>query len=181
MSVSFLAYFQVVFNNDVVSNFEIEEDHTCIEENIVMPPPSSHGHHSQKQVEAIKELQEYFFVLKKEMPASKVEISSLVKIKDDVIVELVKIIDQVKDRKGLIKGDYDTILKLHQQLDAITLQVPDLRLKGDNTEDVIVAELKQDALQCKLDSHALMVDTFKKLLTIVKVDHATNLEKNSKA
>jgi hypothetical protein len=115
------------------------------------------------------------------MPASEVEISSLVKAKDDVIVELVEVIDQIKDRKGLIKGDYDTILKLHQQLDAITLQVPDLRLKGNNTEDVIVAEFKQDALKCKLDSHALMVNTFKKLLTMVGVDHATNLEKNSKA
>jgi hypothetical protein len=54
LSVSFLACFQVVSNNDVVSNFEIEEDHTGIEDNIVMPPPSSHGHCSQKQVEAIK-------------------------------------------------------------------------------------------------------------------------------
>lgn len=113
------------------------------------------------------------------MSASKVEISSFVKAKYDVVVELVKAIDQIKDCKGLIKGDYDTILKLHQQLDAITLQVSDLHLKGNNTEDVIVAELKQDALQCKLDSHALMVDTFKKLLTMVEVDHASNLEKNS--
>jgi hypothetical protein len=79
-----------------------------------MPPPSSHGHCSQKQVEAIKKLQEYFFVLEKEMSALEVEISSFVKVKDDVVVELVKAIDQIKDCKGLIKGDYDTILKLHQ-------------------------------------------------------------------
>jgi hypothetical protein len=66
-------------------------------------------------------------------------------------------------------------------LDVITLQVSDLHFKGNNTKDVIVTEFKQDTLQCKLDSHALMVDTFKNLLTIVEVDHATNLEKNSKA
>ncbi len=42
--------------DDVVVDFEVEEDGTCIEDNIIMPPPSSHGHHSQEQVEAIKEL-----------------------------------------------------------------------------------------------------------------------------
>ncbi len=42
--------------DDVVTNFEVEEDGTCIEDDIIMPPPSSHGHHFQEQVEAIKEL-----------------------------------------------------------------------------------------------------------------------------
>jgi hypothetical protein len=65
-------------------------------------------------------------------------------------------------------------------LDAITLQVLDLHLNGNNTKDVTVVELKQDALQCKLDSHALMVNTFKKLLAMAEADHATVLEKNSK-
>jgi hypothetical protein len=65
-------------------------------------------------------LQEYIFVLEKEMLALKVKISSLVKDKDDAIVELVKVLNQVKDRESLIKGKEDTILKLRQQLDAIT-------------------------------------------------------------
>jgi hypothetical protein len=43
--------------DDVVANFEVKEDDTCIADNIIMPPPSSHGHCSQEQVEAIKELQ----------------------------------------------------------------------------------------------------------------------------
>jgi hypothetical protein len=30
--------------DDVVTNFEVEEDDTCIENDIIMPPPSSHGH-----------------------------------------------------------------------------------------------------------------------------------------
>ncbi len=54
------------------------------------------------------------------MLALKVKISSLVKDKDDAIVELVKVLNQVKDRESLIKGKEDTILKLRQQLDAIT-------------------------------------------------------------
>ncbi len=98
--------------DDVVVDFEVEEDDTCIEDDIIMPPPSSHGHHSQKQVKAIKKLQKYLFVLKKGMLASKVEISSLVKAKDDTIGELFKHVEQVKDHKGLINGEDDTILKL---------------------------------------------------------------------
>jgi hypothetical protein len=46
------------------------------------------------------------------MLASEVEISSLVKAKDDTIGELVKHVEQVKDHKGLINGEDDTILKL---------------------------------------------------------------------
>jgi hypothetical protein len=68
-----------------------------------MPPPSSHGHCSQKQIAAIKELQKYFFVLEYEMLALEANISSLLKVKDNIVVELVKAIDQVKDRKGFIK------------------------------------------------------------------------------
>jgi hypothetical protein len=115
------------------------------------------------------------------MLASKDEISSLVKAKDDIVIEFVKAIDQVKERKGLIKKEDDTILKLHQSLDAITLQVSDLCLNGNNTKDVVVLKLEQDTLQCKLDSCALMANTFKNLLAMAKVDHATVLEKNSKA
>lgn len=107
--------------DDVIADFEVEEDDTCIENDIIMPLPSSHGHRSQEQVEAIKELQEYLFVLEKEMLALEAKISSLVKAKDDAIVELVKVVDQVKDREGLIKGKEDTILKLHQQLDSHAL------------------------------------------------------------
>jgi len=44
-----------------------------------------------------------------------------VKAKDDIALELVKAIDQVKDYEGLIRRKNDTILKSHQQLDAITL------------------------------------------------------------
>jgi hypothetical protein len=44
-----------------------------------------------------------------------------VKAKDDIPLELVKAIDQVKDYEGLIRGKDDIILKSHQQLDAITL------------------------------------------------------------
>jgi hypothetical protein len=44
------------FSGDDVVDFEVEEDHTCIEDDIIMPPPSSHGHHSQEQVKAIKKL-----------------------------------------------------------------------------------------------------------------------------
>jgi hypothetical protein len=46
------------------------------------------------------------------MLVSEVEISSLVKAKDDTIVELLKVVDQVKDHEGLIKREDDTILKL---------------------------------------------------------------------
>jgi hypothetical protein len=49
--------------DDVAADFEVEEDGTCIEDNIIMPPPSNHGHHSQEQVEAIKELQKYLSIL----------------------------------------------------------------------------------------------------------------------
>jgi hypothetical protein len=76
-----------------------------------MPLPSSHGHHFQEQVEAIKKLQEYLFVLEREMLALKAKISSIVKVKDDATVELVKVVNQVNDRKGLIKGKKDTIFK----------------------------------------------------------------------
>jgi hypothetical protein len=48
------------------------------------------------------------------MLASKDEISSLVKAKDDTVIEFVKAIDQVKECKGLIKREDDTILKLRQ-------------------------------------------------------------------
>jgi hypothetical protein len=44
--------------------------------------------------------------------------------------------------------------------------------------DVIVVELEQNALQRKLDSHALMADTFKNLFVMAEVDHATILEKS---
>jgi hypothetical protein len=47
--------------NDVVADFEIEEDDMCIEDDIIMPPPSIHGHRFQEQIEVIKKLQEYFF------------------------------------------------------------------------------------------------------------------------
>jgi hypothetical protein len=55
-----------------------------------------------------------------------------------------------------------------------------LRLNGNNIEDVIVVEFEQNALQHKLDSHALMANTVKNLLAMVEVDHATILEKKSK-
>ncbi len=135
----------------------------------------------QKQVEAIKELQEYLFVLERGMLASEGKISSLVKAKDDAIVEFVKVVNQIKDRDGFIKGQDDTILKLCQQLDAITLQVLDLCLHGNNTKDVVIAELEQNNLQRKLDSHALMADTFKNLLAMADANHATILKNNSKA
>jgi hypothetical protein len=57
----------------------------------------------------------------------------------------------------------------------------DLRLNGNNIKDVTVVELKQNVLQCKLDSHALMADTFQNLLAVADVDHAMILNKNSKA
>ncbi len=41
-------------------------------------------------------------------------------------------------------------------------------------------EFEQNALQHKLDSHALMANTVKNLLAMVEVDHATILEKKSK-
>jgi hypothetical protein len=66
-------------------------------------------------------------------------------------------------------------------LNAITLQVLDLRLNGNNIKDVAILELKQNIVQCKLDSHALMVDTFKNLLVMAEANHATILENNSKA
>ncbi len=72
-------------------------------------------------------------------------------------------------------------MKLCHLLDGITLQVLDLCLNGNNTNKMIVMELEQDTLQCKLDSHALMVDTFKNLLAMAEANHATILEKNSKA
>jgi hypothetical protein len=50
--------------DDVVADFEIEEDDTCIEDDIIMPHPSIHGHHFQKQIEVIKKLQEYFLFYK---------------------------------------------------------------------------------------------------------------------
>jgi hypothetical protein len=66
-------------------------------------------------------------------------------------------------------------------LNAITVQVLDLHLDGNNIKDVAIVELKQNILQQKLDSHALMVDTFKNLLAMAEVDHAMILKKNSKA
>jgi hypothetical protein len=48
------------------------------------------------------------------MLTSKIEISSLVKAKDDTDVELVKVVDQVKDHEGLIRREDDIILKLCQ-------------------------------------------------------------------
>jgi hypothetical protein len=45
------------------------------------------------------------------MLALKAKISSIVKVKDDATVELVKVVNQVNDRKGLIKGKKDTIFK----------------------------------------------------------------------
>jgi hypothetical protein len=66
-------------------------------------------------------------------------------------------------------------------LDSITPQVLDLHLNGNNIEDVIIVELEQNILQHKLDSHALIVDTFKNLLAMAKANHAMILKNNLKA
>ncbi len=128
-----------------------------------------------------KNCKNIFLCYKERCQPQKFEISFLVKAKDDIFVELLKVVDQVKDRKGLIRRKDDTMLKLCQQLDSITPQVLDLHLNGNNIEDVIIVELEQNILQHKLDSHALIVDTFKNLLAMAKANHAMILKNNLKA
>jgi hypothetical protein len=42
-----------------------------------------------------------------------------------------------------------------------------------------VALVEQNAFQCKLDFHVLMLETFKGLFTIVEIDHVKVLAKNT--
>lgn len=123
--------------------------------------------------------------MEKEILASKVKVLSLLTTKDDVITQLGKALYHIKDHEALISGVIKTILELCLQMDVVTLEISDLQNEGDNKNlevitVVAVTLVKQDGLQCELDSQTQMIKHFKKLLEKTKVDHALVLVKNSK-
>jgi hypothetical protein len=67
-------------------------------------------------------------------------------------------------------------------VDAQTLRGSNLQNKGDNVETIIAlgaAFVEQEVLQCKLDFHVLMLETFRGLLTMVEGDDVRVLAKNA--
>ncbi len=150
-----------------------------------MPLPSSHGHHFLKQVEALNDQQGYLQALEIEILTLKAKVLSLLTTKDDAITKLGKALYHIKDHEGLISRVIEIILELCLQMDVVTLGILDLQNQSDskNLEVVVVVVvtlIKQDGVQCELDSQTQMTKHFKKLLEKTKVDHALVLMKSSK-
>lgn len=122
--VEFTSKFGILSDDD--GFLKVKDEETWIDIN-AMPPPFSHGHHCQEQVEALNDQQWYLHALEKEILASKVKVSYLLTSKDDVVTKFEKALYHMKDHEGLISRPTEIILELCLQMDAITLEISDLQ------------------------------------------------------
>jgi hypothetical protein len=60
------------------------------------------------QVEAIQEWQGYLSALENEVPTLEVEMSFLHKAKDNIVVEFLRVANQMKDQQSLVQTTNDT-------------------------------------------------------------------------
>ncbi len=81
----------------------------------------------------ITQWQAHIIVLKKYVLASEDLLSSFSKAKDDVAIELQRILDEVRDCKGLLARVDGEILLLRGSMETLNLKFLDMQSQGEDT------------------------------------------------
>jgi hypothetical protein len=90
-----------------------------------MAQPHNRNHHVDELqlITRITKWQEHIIVLKRDVLTLEDILSSFSKVNDDVATKLQRILDQIRDQKGLLAGVDGEFLQLRRSMDTLNLKI----------------------------------------------------------